>query len=126
MGILNRNKDSTIPEGNQDIAYLRAQDEAKDNTRISRYLFLLTTVFLGALFASYFWALKGEGESLLSSELVHFIAGSLFTGMNVILDRYFKSGSQKDAEKNLAVLVAKLQEQQDQQNQQKEIEQEEV
>lgn len=103
------------PEIQEDVEYLRAQDEAKDNTRVTRYMFALTALFMFALFGTYFYAVVGEGESLLSSELVHFIAGALFTGVNVILDRYFKSGSQKDAEKNLAVLVAKLKEQ-DQKN----------
>ena len=96
------------PEVNESVEYLKAQDEARDNTRVTRYVFLMAAGFLAALFGTYFWAIKGEGESLLSSELVHFIAGALFTGINVILDRYFKSGTQKETEKDMAYLVKKL------------------
>ena len=93
---------------NNDVEYLKAQDEARDNTRITRYVFLLAGLFLTALFATYFRAVAGEGESLLSSELVHFIAGSLFTMLGVIVDRYFKAGNQKNTEKDLTYLVGKL------------------
>lgn len=99
------------PEISNNVEILRAQDEAKDNTRITRYVFILAGLFLAALFATYFRAVAGQGESLLSSELVHFIAGSLFTMLGVIVDRYFKSGSQKESEKDLTYLVGKLKQQ---------------
>lgn len=102
------------PQINKDVEYLKAQDEAKDNTRITRYVFLLAAGFLLSLFGTYFWAVAGGGESLLSSELVHFIAGSLFTMLGVIVDRYFKAGGQKDAEKDLTYLVGKLKQQEQQ------------
>lgn len=97
----------------QSVEYLRAADEAKDNTRIARYIFLLIVGFLGVLFATYFWH-TGEGDPLLSSELIHFVAGSLFTALTVIVDRYFKTGSQKDVEKDLAYLTKKLKQQEQQ------------
>ena len=110
------------PEKNTELSksveYLRAQDEAKDNTRITRYVFLLAGGFLLALFATYFRAVAGEGESLLSSELVHFIAGSLFTMLGVIVDRYFKAGAQKETEKDMAYLVGKLKQEDQKQKQQ--------
>ena len=62
-------------------------------------------LFLGALFASYFLGVERDGEMLLSSELIHFIAGSLLTSVGIIVDRYFKSGTQKDTEKDLTYLV---------------------
>ena len=99
------------PIENSDVEYLKAADEAKDNTRIVRYVFALAALFLAALFLSYFYSIKGEGESLLSSELVHFIAGALFTMLGVIVDRYFKAGGQKDTEKDLTYLVGKLKQQ---------------
>ena len=104
---------------NPDVEYLKAQDEARDNTRITRYVFLLAGLFLAALFGTYFRSVAGQGESLLSSELVHFIAGSLFTMLGVIVDRYFKTGGQKDAEKDLTYLVGKLKQQEQQQGDQK-------
>lgn len=104
-------KKKSDPEVKQSVEYLRAQDEARDNTRITRYVFLLAAVFLALLFATYFRSVAGQGESLLSSELVHFIAGSLFTMLGVIVDRYFKAGTQKDAEKDLTYLVGKLKQQ---------------
>jgi len=93
----------------QSVEYLKAMDEAKDNTRIARYVFLLIVGFMGVLFATYFLQVAGdESEPLLSSELIHFIAGALFTSFTVIVDRYFKNGSQKETEKNLAYLTKKL------------------
>ena len=93
---------------NESIDYLRARDEAQDNTRIVKYIFLLVGGFLIALFVTYFLPHDGENEPLLSSNLVHFVAGSLFTCIGVIVDRYFKTGTQKDVEKNLEFLVKKL------------------
>ena len=104
------------PVISKDVEYLKAADEARDNTRIVRYLFALAGLFLAALFYSYFRSIGGEGESLLSSELVHFIAGSLFTMIGVVVDRYFKSGTQKDAEKDLTYLVGKLKQQENEEN----------
>ena len=97
----------------QSVEYLKAVDEAKDNTRVVRYVFVLIGVFLIALFATHFIGSsnQGEGEPLLSSNLIHFIAGSLFTSVSVIIDRYFKSGTQKDSDKDLTYLVGKLKQQ---------------
>ena len=103
---MGENKIPNKPE--QSIEYLRAQDEARDNTRIVRYIFFLVGGFLVALFITYFLPHDGEHEPLLSSNLVHFVAGSLFTCIGVIVDRYFKTGTQKDVEKNLEFLVKKL------------------
>lgn len=110
------------PEVNKDVEYLKALDESKDNTRISRYIFLLAAGFIAALFGTYFWSLADDNaESLLSSELIHFMAGAIFTGVNVIIDRYFKTGSQKESERDLTYLVGKLkqQEQAEQEGEQK-------
>ena len=93
---------------NESVEYLKAMDEAKDNTRIARYVFLLIVGFMAVLFATYFFRESIESEPLLSSELIHFIAGALFTSFTVIVDRYFKNGSQKETEKNLAYLTKKL------------------
>ena len=101
---------------NKSVEYLKAVDEAKDNTRIVRYIFALVGLFLGALFASYFLGVEREGEMLLSSELIHFIAGSLLTSVGIIVDRYFKSGTQKDTEKDLTYLVGKLKAQEEPEN----------
>ena len=101
----------TQPIG-KSVEYLKAADEAKDNTRIVNYMFLLITAFLLGLFATHFFNTDSEnGERLLSSNLIHFIAGSLFTSVGVIIDRYFKSGTQKDSEKDLTYLVGKLKQQ---------------
>ena len=102
---MKKNKNN-IQNQQHSIEYLKAVDEAADSTRIARYVFALILLFLSALFATYFWP-KGQ-QSLLSSELIHFMAGSLFTAFVVIVDRYFKSASQKDAEKDLTYLVGKL------------------
>ena len=75
---------------NLSIEELRARDEARDNTRVTRYVFTLAVGFLFALFLTYFNP-RGQEEALLTSELVHFIAGSLFAYLAVIVDRYFKS-----------------------------------
>ena len=101
-------KGQEIPTNQQSVEYLKAADEAKDNTRIARYIFLLLTGFLGCLFITYFFPRQGDAEPLLSSNLVHFIAGSLFTALAVIVDRYFKTGAQKGVEKDLTYLVGKL------------------
>ena len=69
----------TQPE-NKSIEYLKAVDEAADNTRIVRYIFILVGAFLVALFSTHFFDIGDEGSTpLLSSELIHFIAGCLFT-----------------------------------------------
>lgn len=95
-------------DANQSVEYLKAQDEARDNTRIVRYIFILVGGFMIALFVTHFTADGKQDDPLLSSNLVHFIAGSLFTCIGVIVDRYFKSAGQKDTEKNLDYLVKKL------------------
>ena len=97
----------------QSVEYLKASDEAKDNTRIVRYVFILIGLFLAALFATHFTGTghKEGNEPLLSSNLIHFIAGALFTSVSVIIDRYFKSGTQKDSDKDLTYLVKKLKQQ---------------
>ena len=99
------------------VEYLKAADEAKDNTRIARYIFMLIAGFLIALFATHFFNTDTENDDpLLSSNLIHFIAGSLFTSVGVIIDRYFKSGTQKDSEKDLTYLVGKLKQQEKEEN----------
>lgn len=105
----NINKDS---DKDKSVEYLKAADEAKDNTRIVRYIFILVGAFLSALFVERYADFDNENsEALLSSELIHFIAGSLFTSVGVIIDRYFKSGTQKESEKDLTYLVGKLKQQ---------------
>ena len=110
-GIANGKNGIPLANGDKSLEYLKAADEAKDNTRIVRYIFILVAAFLLALFSTHFLDLGDESEPLLSSELIHFIAGSLFTSIGVIIDRYFKSGTQKDAEKDLTYLVGKLKQQ---------------
>ena len=110
MGMKRDNPQRVIDKSqSESVEYLKAMDEAKDNTRIARYVFLLIVGFMAVLFATYFLKVGGdESEPLLSSELIHFIAGALFTSFTVIVDRYFKNGSQKETEKNLAYLTKKL------------------
>ena len=109
MGMKRDNPQRVIDKSqSESVEYLKAMDEAKDNTRIARYVFLLIVGFMAVLFATYFFRASIESEPLLSSELIHFIAGALFTSFTVIVDRYFKNGSQKETEKNLAYLTKKL------------------
>ena len=105
----------TSKEQNHSLEYLQALDESKDNTRIVRYVFLLIGLFMVALFATHFYRV-GEAETLLSSELIHFISGCLFTYVGVIVDRYFKSRGQKESERDMTYIVGKLKEQNQNQN----------
>ena len=79
---------------NRTIDELKALDELKDNTRISKYVFIIGVGFILLLFATYFVPHPVEGTApLLNDNLIHLITGAVITWIGVMVDRYFKQSN---------------------------------
>ena len=79
---------------NRTIEELKALDELKDNTRISKYVFTIGVGFLLLLFGTYFVPHPVEGTApLLNDNLIHLITGAVITWIGVMVDRYFKQSN---------------------------------